>query len=216
MDSEFPGNSHSQRRPGRADPEEKKVERVVSGAVVRRKKPLGRKFRDTFMGGDSQGVFSYVLLDILIPAAKDAIADAVSSGVERRLFGESRSPSRRGLSRYASPLGGHTPYNRMSERGGRLRDRDDPRAPSRRARANHDFDEIILATRAEAQEVVDRLFDLLQKYDAVTVADLYDMLGLTSSPVDYKWGWDDLRGAGVARVGSSGYLLDLPKPEPLD
>jgi hypothetical protein len=213
MSDEFPSNSHSQRRPAREPREEKKVERIVSGEVVRRKKPLGRRFKETFMGGDSQGVASYVMLDILVPAAKDMFADAVSMGVEKLVFGESRSASRRGASRYSSPLANHTPYRAMGS--SRLTTREDPRGPSRRSRANHNFDEIILATRVEAEEVVDRLFDLIQKYNSATVQDLYDTVGISGNYTDNKWGWTDLRGAGVSRI-REGYLLDLPKPEPLD
>jgi hypothetical protein len=85
---------------------------------------------------------------------------------------------------------------------------------SRRARANFDFDEIILPTRVEAEEVIDRMFDLVAKYEMVTVADLYDLVGIQGNYTDEKYGWEDVRGAGVTRV-SNGYLLDIPRPEPL-
>ena len=86
---------------------------------------------------------------------------------------------------------------------------------SRRARGSHDFADIILATRVEAEEVIDKLFSLVSQYEQATVGDLYEMLGVERSFTDEKWGWDDLRGAGVSRI-SSGYLLDLPRPIPLD
>lgn len=86
---------------------------------------------------------------------------------------------------------------------------------SRRGRSTHDFDEIILATRVEAEEVVDRLFDLVGRYESASVSDLYSLVGISGNFTDEKWGWTDLRGAGVERV-RNGYLLDLPRPEPLD
>lgn len=86
---------------------------------------------------------------------------------------------------------------------------------SRRARANFDFDEIILPTRVEADQVLERMFDLLDKYEIVTVADLYDLVGVDSNYTDEKYGWEDLRGADVDRLSRGGYLLDLPRPEPL-
>ena len=79
----------------------------------------------------------------------------------------------------------------------------------------HKFDDIILATRHEAEEVVDRLFDLMSRYDQVTVSDLYDLVGISRPFTDEQFGWTDLRGAGVTRV-RDGYLLDLPRPETLD
>lgn len=191
--------------------EEKKIEKVVQGEVVRRKKPLGKRFLDTFVGGDAKTVATYVVMDVLLPAAKDAIADSFSQGIERMLFGEVRSASRRPG---RAPGHGYTSYNRFSSPSSATR-REDPRSVSRQARAKHDFDEIILATRVEAEEVIERLFDLISNYEAATVADLYELVGITGDYTDNKWGWTDIRGAGITRI-RSGYLLDLPRPEPLD
>lgn len=209
---DYPSNS---RHPQRDEPDkDKKIEPVVSGEVLRRKKPLGKRFAETFVGGDARSVGSYVFLDVLIPAAKDAIADAFTTGIERMLFGETRSSTRRGHARSSGPSG-YVSYNRFSSSPGSPSRREEPRGPSRRARASHDFDEIILATRVEAEEVIDRLFDLVSRYETATVADLYELVGVTANYTDDKWGWADIRGAGVTRV-RNGYLLDLPKPEPLD
>lgn len=192
--------------------EPKKVDKVVEGEVLRRKKPLGKRFAETFVGGDAKSVWHYVLFDVLIPAAKDTAADAVSQGIEKMLFGEARSASRRGGSR-PSTAGGYVSYNRYAP--STVTRREEPRAVSRRARASHDFDEIIIPTRGEAEEVVDRLFDLVSRYEVATVADLYELVGVTGSYTDDKWGWTDIRGAGVSRV-RDGYLLNLPRPEPID
>jgi hypothetical protein len=201
-----PGNSHAEKEE-KAEPT-KKIEKIVAGEVVRRKKTLRKRFAETFTGGDMRSVGNYVLFDVLLPAAKDTIADATSQGIEKMLFGEARSTSRR----HGIKNGGHISYNRFSSPTSR---REAPSGPSRRARATHDFDEIILATRGEAEEVIDRLFDLVSRYEQATVADLYELLGVTGTYVDDKWGWTDIRGAGVTRV-RNGYLLNVPKPEPLD
>jgi hypothetical protein len=87
---------------------------------------------------------------------------------------------------------------------------------SRRARANHEFDEIILESRAEAELVLEKLTDLIEQYDVATVADLYELVGISSSHVDQKWGWDDIRDSGAERVRGGGYLLSLPKTKPVD
>lgn len=208
MVDEFPGNRSKDKEHARHHREpEKKVERVAQGEVLRRKKPLGRRFRDTFFGGDARGVWEFITGDVLIPSLKDTIADVVTQGIERMIFDDVRSSSRRG-GRYRDPRG-HVRYDRYSSR-------DEPRNMSRRSRASHDFDEIILDSRVEAEEVVDRLFDLVSKYESATVGDLYELVGVSGNYTDNKWGWDDLRGAGVTRLSSGGYLLDLPRPIPLD
>lgn len=211
MESEFPSNSKTKKSTDAKD-EPKKVEKVVTGEVRTRKRPLGRRFADTFAGGDARGAGSYVLFDVMIPAAKDMVADAMSQGVERMLFGEVRSTSRRGSHRPGST--NYTPYNRVGSGpiGSR---RDEPRIPSRRNRALHNFDEFILETRAEAHEVLDRLNYRIDQYEVATVADLYDLLGQTGEYTDAKWGWTDLRYADISRI-SNGYVLDLPRPEPID
>lgn len=209
---EFPANSY-RRKPSDEKSEPKRVERVTTSDPVVRKTPLGKKFAQTFIGGSGKGVMTYIVFDILVPAAKDMISDAASQGIEQLLFGEARHTSRRGGRRPYSGPGGYVSYNRYSS--SREPVRDEPRTISRRGRSMHDFNEIILGTRVEAEEVIDRLFDLLSKYDNASVADLYELVGITANFTDEKWGWTDLRGASVAKV-RNGYLLDLPRPEPLD
>jgi hypothetical protein len=212
---DYPSNSHKRAKPVTApDEAPKKVEKIIEGEVVRRKKPLGKRFAELFITGDRQSVGQYILLDILLPAAKDTIADVVTQGIERTLWGEARSTSRRSGQR---PNSGHTNYGNRFQTTNSPYGRPEPRQlPSRRSRANHNFDEIILKTRVDAEEVIDNLFMLVSKYESASVADLYEMLGIEGVPyTDDKWGWTDLRGAGITRV-NNGYLLDLPKPEALD
>lgn len=213
MATDFPSNRHKDKED--AKPEAKKetkekVEKVVEGEAIRRKKSLGTRLKETFFGGDTRGVWGYVGEEVLIPAAKDMIADAVSQGIERMIYGEAKSSSRR-TGRRPDGKGPYISYDRYSRKKSASRRSD----ISQRARASHDFDEIILASRVEADEVIDRLFDLVSKYETATVADLYDLVGITGNYTDDKWGWVDLRGADVRRV-RNGYLLDLPRPEPLD
>ena len=210
----FPPNSKRPRTEPAAPKPEKKIERVTTSEPIRRKKPLGSLFMDTFFTGSAEGVFGYVLQDVILPAAKDTVADAVSQGIERLLFGETnprrRAPSRRGGSQ---PIN----YNRYYSPTSPQRDPREEVRPSlsRRARATHDFDEIILQSRIEAEETLEGLYNLLEKYNMATVADLYELVGISGKFTDEKYGWTDLRGTSVSRT-SHGYLLNLPKPEALD
>lgn len=185
------------------EPKEK-VERITTSEPIRRKKGLGSKFKDTFFGGDGRTALQYVWFSVLIPAAKDALAEAGAQGIEKLIFGESR---RQRSGPPSGPLG-HIQYNRYSQ-GAQQR-----RQISQQARAKHDFDEIVLTSRQEADDVVDRLFDLVSRYGEATVADLYELVGIQSSHTDHKWGWMNLRGVGTVKV-SQGYLISLPQPVPL-
>jgi hypothetical protein len=205
----YPGNSKKQREP--VTPEPKKLERIVTGQVVRKKPSIGKRFMETFVGGDAKSAWGFVAYDVLIPAAKDMVAEAFSQGVERILFGESvRGGSRtRG---YGGPT--RVSYDKIRTSGSRYAP-EPPRQLSRRNRSVHNFEEIILETRAEAEGVIDQLFLLCEKYNQATVADLYELVGVTAEYTDRNYGWTDLRGAGATRV-RNGYLIDIPRPELLD
>ena len=58
--------------------------------------------------------------------------------------------------------------------------------------------------------------EIIEEYDGiVTVADLYDLVGITDKYTDHKYGWTNLRNAKVERV-RDGYMLKLPKVLPID
>lgn len=207
---EFPGNSQIVRKPEpeREEKREEKVEKIISGKVSRRKKPFGSRFAETFFSG-AGSVWNYILNDILIPAAKDTLTDMVTQGIERAVWGDRASS--RGRSSRPSGNSGYVSYNRITQPSRR----ETPRTMSHRARATHDFEEILLDSRKDAESVLDRMFELAQKYDQVTISDLYDLVGIQGTFADERWGWRDLRGARAIRV-DGGYLLDLPATIALD
>jgi hypothetical protein len=106
-----------------------------------------------------------------------------------------------------------TAYNKVSTPAGR------PDAAvnvlSKQARATHDFNEVVIPDRGQAEQVLDTLVDVVSTYGVATVYDLYELLGITGDFPDQKWGWDDLRASRVDRV-RDGYLLNLPRPKPVD
>lgn len=204
--SNLPANSHKSKDP--KGPPPKDVKKVISGEVVERKKPLTKRIAETFAGEDARSVGGYILFEVIIPAAKTMISDAVSQGIERMLFGDGYSSRRRSSQ-------GYTPYNRIHGSAQTAGRGDERRAISQRGRATHDFKEIVLSTRAEAEEVLDRLSDLISDYDVALVSDLYDLVGITGSFTDDKWGWTSLAGSSVQPV-RGGYLLNLPRTQSID
>lgn len=218
MESEFPSNSiHKKDLPDAKEaPEEKQIKKVIEGEVIRRKKPWSKRVKENFVRDDTQSVGAYVMFDVLIPAAKDMVADAMTIGVERMLFGDVRGSRSRARS-------GGSSYNRMYANP--IRDpRDlvrDPREssrgrePMRRPRSMNHFDEVILETRTEAVDILDQMYETLSRYDIVTVADFYGMLGVTAQYTDRAWGWTHLTNASIRRI-REGYLIDLPRPEHID
>jgi hypothetical protein len=214
MSTEFPGNSKNL-RPQTPPKDEKKIETVVVGEVSSRKKGMLRRFKDLFIGGDSKTVLHYMLMDVLVPQAKDMITEAMSQGFEKLIYGDNRPTRRYGPHR--PPGAGPMNYTRYATRGnnpiGRTLREDRPSATAQPRTSS--IEDILLQTRVEAETVLERLYDLLREYDTVSVSDLYSLIGWTSSYVDQNWGWTSLGGSTVRRV-RDGYVLDLPRPQALD
>lgn len=208
--SDFPPNSMSSKE--EPEPEKvKEVKQVTSEPAKRRKKSLGSKFKGMFISGDARSAGNYVMFDVLLPAAKDMIVESGQQMIEKVIFGETRR-RRGGAPPQATP--GYHNYNQYSMRQQSQQQQTRPNV-SRTARAHHDFDEIVLPTRAEAEEVLERLFDIVSRYEQASVADLYVLVGIQGEHTDYKWGWSNIRGSTVSKLRGGGYVLDLPEPEPL-
>lgn len=207
MAENYPSNSHKSQEPEKKD--RPKVEKVVSGEVSERKDGVGRKIAKSFVGDDAQSVGSYILFDVMIPAAKNMIADMVSQGIQRALFGGTSPAPRQGGART-----NYTSYNKVSPNKVSSSRPPSPTLSSR-ARSTHDFKEVVLQTREEAETVLQGMFDILDDYDFVTVNDFYSLVGITGSFTDDKWGWGDLRGATTRQI-REGYLLELPRTIPAD
>lgn len=199
---EYPGNSKKKKEKTES---ENAVEKVISGEVVMRKKPLGRKIAETFNGEDTRSVGHYVLFEIIIPEFKRILSDVISQGTDRLLFGETRSSSR--------PSGRErVPYNRYHE-SSRREERRDHRS---RSKSTDDYRDVIVRDRGEAERVKDGLLEYLDLYGQVPMTVFWDLLGVSGSFNDENWGWYDLRGIRVIPARGGGYMFDLPRPEPIE
>lgn len=73
---------------------------------------------------------------------------------------------------------------------------------------------VILPTRLAAEQVADRIAHLIKIYMYATVADLYDLCGVSTTHNDAKWGWDNFTVGGIKRV-PTGYELGFSPPKSL-
>ena len=73
---------------------------------------------------------------------------------------------------------------------------------------------MLTETRNEADDVIFHLKKLIKEYGSARLTDLYDMVDISGEFTDDRWGWFDLDDCGHRRV-RDGYLLLLPRPEPL-
>src|SRR5580765_5608257 len=159
--SDYPSNSQVSKRLG----EDKNIERVTSTEAIRKKKSIGRRAKEIFIAGDVKSSIQYGIIDVFIPEIRDTILDALFGGLERLFLGERgrRRPSTMSRSPYGDV--NYTNYGQYSSVRGGTRLSSPQRAMSRMARARHDFDAIVLTSRTEAEEVIDRLFELISRYN---------------------------------------------------
>lgn len=181
----------------------------LTGSVTQKKKSLGRRMADAFLGPDVVDVKSFLVNDVFIPATKNIVVDILDGfrdSIELALFGSSRGRVNRqrygqsnsvvSYSQYWSGRNSQQPQTTVSYVGKNV-----PK-------------DLIFTNNAEAMEVLDNLCNMIDQYGAVSVSELNEMLGLPKTFTDQDWGWTNLSSASVRAV-RGGYLLDLPKTMPL-
>lgn len=201
--SEFKPNSHKFKEENQDNLPEKKVEKIITGSAKSKKKNDIQKITDVFVTEDINNVKSYILMEVLVPAIKKAIVDIVTNGVDMLLYGETGRTKKN--------------YNssKVSYRDYSVRDNDRKREYGSSFKTGYNYDDIILDNRGEAEDVLARMDELISVYGLVSVADLYDLVGITGNYTDNKYGWTDIRSANIVRV-RDGYLIKLPKVLPLN
>lgn len=185
---------------------ERRVQKVVSGEVST-ERTRKRKLIDMFVSEDSGNLKEYVLLDVLVPAIKDTISTVIKDAIDIVLFGGAGGAS--GRTRNGSKIT-YTNYYRGSSRN------DDRRASAPSTRGRFDYDEIGFNSRGDAELVLKDLNDIIDTYQWATVADLYDLAGLTPPYTSNNYGWTSIRTAEIVRVRGGKYIIDLPKASPID
>jgi len=188
--------------------EEKNIQKLVTGEVVMRPPSLGKRMKVLFFGGEVKGASRYVVTDVILPAVRNTVVDAVTRGIERIVLGEGavRRPRAGGYDYRPRTI-----YNQPTTRGPAML----PQQPPRYSQSNRNtqaLGDIILQSRDEAESVIDMLGDLIERYEVASVADLHEILGIPSTAIDNKWGWTSPRGAGVSQ-SREGYILVLPPLE---
>lgn len=183
---------------GNAKPE-KKFEKVTTGKVVAKEKNDIQKVASMFIAEDLRTVRDHIIKDVAIPSLKNVIVDLVWKSINMVMFGDDRPRTPSGTN-YANTS--RVSYNQYSIRSAN---------PARPAAAPINYQDVIFSSRGDADEVLNQMVDALGTYGNVSVADFYDLVGMTANYTDNKYGWYDIRNAYVQAV-SGGYVIKLPKP----
>ena len=183
---------------------DKKVEKVISGTAKTRKKSDIRKFTDVFVSEDIDNVKSYVISDVLVPAIKKTVVDVVTNTINMIFYGGTNGQA--STKSTASKVSYRSYYDSKPETRGHR---------ETRTITGYGYDDIVLESRGEAENVLERMDELIATYGMVSVADMYDLVDIQSRYTDNKYGWTDIRSAHIVRV-TDGYVIKMPKALPID
>lgn len=187
----------------------KKKPRQIAKAKVK-KQGLIRKFARYIFEDTVESAKDRVFSDVIKPGLQQLIFDTGSDLLSLVIFGSSEEAFRGYRSTVKSRRNEKTSYSKYYQ--------DKARKSSPKGSSNDvpmDPDDIILDTRAEARDVLTELDRAIQNYGQASVADLYDIVGVTSDWTDNRYGWTSLRGASIKPI-REGFILILPRTQVLE
>lgn len=209
--TEFPGNSHSSKKP---DPPKPRVAPLIEeGAATKRKPALGRKMASTFFGADAKTAGAVVFAELVVPMIRNLLSETGTTFFQTMVHGVD------GTSYYGRQTGRSAATGRQKVvYGGNVVNapahpamQNDKRRLNAKAKGLHDFSEIVVDDRGKAIDILESLRELIDMYEVAKVADFYQLCNISEDYTDHNWGWTDLRDAGVVR-DRHGFRIVLPKP----
>lgn len=192
--------------------EDHQVEQVVEAKMIEEKDSFIKKLRRSmFDGDDTKSVTDYVIFDVAVPAIKDLISEMASSAVDMILFGEVRGHARKKDTPGDKPS--YSAYYANPRRGGgQIQTRTIPENITPWGAGHGANERMIFANRTDAEDVLERMTDIMERYGVVTVADYLGLCGIRTNYTDNSYGWvsmSDIRRCTIRRV-NDGFTIDTP------
>lgn len=207
--------------------EKKKLDPVINGGATVHKKSKSKAAVESFLGEEVESVKDHIVYDMIIPSTKDAMSnmfgsivdffnDMMHEFIDSIFFGSSETPRTKSSQTYVSYQGY---YNKGKSRNTRL-----TKQTSNTRR--HTIDEVEFETDEKetalekATKVYLEMVDRIDKYNEVSVAEFFDLAGITLDWVEEQekdaWGWKDPSAIGKPRRRRGKYIIPLPRPVSLE
>lgn len=197
----LPGNTDKAKEG--ASPEKK----VIARAKVQKKSAIKEALR-TFFAQDLPEIAEHLVIDVAIPAAKNAITDMVTQGIQQLLYGEA-DPKRRPTSGYTSYSNSPRSYRGLTYYESRRPERREPRQPK-----PTNVEDLVFDTRGDAVDVIEFIAESIEQYGQVSVADLMSSVGIQPRYTDERWGWTTTDAFEIRQI-REGWLVSADRPEPI-
>lgn len=190
---------------------DKKIEKAIEGTAIIKKKSEFRKLMDMFFNEDWANIKTFVFTDVLVPTIQKAITDIVVNSIYMIVY-----PG--GGKRYRSDYQGSNSRIAYDKNPSFSNAR--PNEPAQaRTRTGFSYDDVLFETFADAKDALVSMDETMAKYRMVSVADFYDIAGISGSrcPDTYNnYGWTDIHLADVVRAWNGKWTIKLPRPLPFD
>jgi hypothetical protein len=194
-----------------APKEKKALKKVIQAQPTKVKRSLLGRLINGVMGPEGiPSIGAYVNDEIIKPAVKNIIYDAVTSGLSRALHMDHRGsrPNQSGGGR-----GVYRPETNYSTRSNNQRPAPNEERKTVRP-SRYGVDEYIIEERYDASHVLTTLTETADMYNSVSIADYYDLIGVPSQYTDNTYGWTiDLIVQAVIAPVRGGYIIKFPQVE---
>lgn len=203
--NKLPSNSYDNKTPQTTAP----TKPVVKGTLQQSE---GKKIAQAFIGGSLEDIKNHTIYEVLIPGAKKIILDAFSL----LLFGTPSSGNWFVKPNSSLPK---VSYNNFWSS-------EQPKATAVQAATNSNaqfsYADPTFDTKQDAEILRDNVSDWLDRKGCITVAQFYDMAGITGYPYTMNnFGWKGMATMTNAQIqtrtnnGETRYILKMPRISPL-
>lgn len=203
------------------------LEKVGTSTAVVKEKTFGEKMVDAFIAEDTKTVGDYLVKEKIVPEVKEFALDLLFDGLSMLLGTKRRSSSGANRTDYSTISTSGSSYRYASSSNYYASRKPSVSSDPYYKATSEDPCEIIFKigpdetpndAKNTAKEVLSNLRDAAEEYGTASVADLYELSGISpKSFTDNSYGWNlELLSYGVIKRVREGYSLELPKPIPID
>lgn len=195
---DYPGNSNKSKEENK-----KKVEKVVDGTVTRTKPSFFHQAAKVMFSDISEeDLRSEIIFDYLVPTIKDTVVEMGKMLLDAIFYGSTTNHKKSNSNRPYK-----VSYSNYYDRDKSVQTQTKP--------SSYSFDQVVMNSRGDAEQVLDNLIDMTREYKAASVGDFCDLVGIDNNFTDYKYGWTNLSKTTISRT-RDGYIIDFPTPVKLD
>lgn len=208
--TEYASNSHKSKEATEKPKAPEKFDKVTTARTSTREKSGARKIFEDFIVNDFNSVKKYAINEIILPSVKRGLYDLFTGSLNMLFFGNSGPRDFSG--NRGTGVSYRTSYDRYYSSNQSSRNQN---AQPRRVGSGFSFNDIEFENRGDAQVVLERMDEIIERYGVISVAGMYDLAGITAESTYHKYGWTDIRSAKI--INDRGvYIIDMPRALPLD